>query len=209
MRSVDGTYVQADLLEIPPADFVPHDLTLPLDLGRRFDLVLSVEVGEHLPASAASTFVQTVARHGDLVAFGAALPGQGGHHHLNEQWPDYWTALFQREGFELFDVLRPLLWDDARVLWSYRQNLLLFARGEATARVRAWAEGRPDFGGRAVVHPDLFAGRAPRTLGVREHLRQLPVAAAQALRRRAGRLRSGAATEQELAHRPPSGMENT
>ena len=35
--------------------FVPHDLTKPLNLARYFDLVISLETGEHLPEDAAPT----------------------------------------------------------------------------------------------------------------------------------------------------------
>src|SRR5262245_15551279 len=48
--AVDGDYVERDQLAIPSANFRAHDLTTSLDLGRRFDLVQSLEVAEHLPA---------------------------------------------------------------------------------------------------------------------------------------------------------------
>ena len=61
------------------------NLANPVDLGRKFDLVQSLEVGEHLPKSAADTFVETLVKHGDVVLFSAASVGQGGHDHINEQ----------------------------------------------------------------------------------------------------------------------------
>ena len=82
---VDGSYVSAESLVIPPANFRAADLCRPLELGRRFDLVQSLEVAEHLPAAAADTLVSTLTRHGDIVLFSAARPGQGGESHLNEQ----------------------------------------------------------------------------------------------------------------------------
>src|SRR6185437_1107257 len=54
---VDGPWVRAQLA-IPAAKFMEHDLSTPLKLDRRFDLALSLEVAEHLPASAARDFVQ-------------------------------------------------------------------------------------------------------------------------------------------------------
>src|SRR3954466_4961016 len=56
---IDGPWVKAQLA-IPPEKFVEHDLSTPLKLNRRFDLALSLEVAEHLPASAARTFVQSL-----------------------------------------------------------------------------------------------------------------------------------------------------
>jgi len=55
-----------------------HDLEIPLDLGRRFDLVWSFEVAEHLRPEKAGTFLDTLTRHSDLVVMSAAPKGQGG-----------------------------------------------------------------------------------------------------------------------------------
>jgi hypothetical protein len=71
---------------------------------RRFDLVISTEVAEHLPKRAARTFVGNVARHADRrVFFTAAHPGQWGDGHINCQPRDYWIALFHEQGL-LYDA---------------------------------------------------------------------------------------------------------
>ena len=44
-------------LLLPKEQFLPRDLTLRLELGRRFDLVVSMEVAEHLDASVATQFI--------------------------------------------------------------------------------------------------------------------------------------------------------
>lgn len=137
IQGVDG-HAPVDLLEIPTERFQQVDLTAPVDLGRRFDLVSSLEVAEHLPAWAAPTFVSTLASHGDLVLFSAAIPGQGlGNGHINEQPPSYWAALFAGHGYEAFDLLRPLVWDETRVEYYYRQNMMLFARGVRAEGLRS------------------------------------------------------------------------
>jgi hypothetical protein len=120
---VDGDYVKAPLVE----DFQPRDLSKPLDLGRRFDLVQSLEVAEHLPAASAREFVASLVRHGDVVLFSAAVPGQGGEHHVNEQPPEYWRALFAEQDFECFDFLRVHLRDRREVKPWYRYNTLIYA----------------------------------------------------------------------------------
>ncbi|WP_435201864.1 hypothetical protein [Qipengyuania sp. 902] len=58
-------------------DFLPQDLSQPFDLAQRFDLVQTLEVAEHLPETSARDFVASIARHGDIVLFSAAVPGQG------------------------------------------------------------------------------------------------------------------------------------
>jgi SAM-dependent methyltransferase len=122
---VDGKYVDRRLLRIEETEFVAADLTKPLpDLGR-FDLCVSLEVAEHLPAKAAKTFVVSLTRTAPVVLFSAALPNQGGVHHVNERWPWYWRNLFLMHGFVSLDPFRPVLWHNAAVEWWYRQNLFL------------------------------------------------------------------------------------
>ncbi len=62
--------------------------------------------------------------------FSAALPGQGGTSHINEQWPEYWRRLFEARGYWMLDPIRPRIRDDKRVAWWYRQNILMFAPGK-------------------------------------------------------------------------------
>jgi len=47
---IDGNYVDRNMLLIPKEYFLPQDITKSFKLGRRFDLVVSLEVAEHLPA---------------------------------------------------------------------------------------------------------------------------------------------------------------
>jgi len=55
--AVDGDYVQNEQLVIDKSQFVAHDLTRPLDLKRKFDLVQSLEVAEHVAAEHAERIV--------------------------------------------------------------------------------------------------------------------------------------------------------
>lgn len=57
---VDGDYVQDRDLEIPREHFQAADLEKSVTVGRQFDLVMSLEVAEHLPESAADTFVASL-----------------------------------------------------------------------------------------------------------------------------------------------------
>lgn len=102
------------------------DLGVPIDLQRRFDLVYSLEVAEHIHPKSADTFVDTLVRHGDRVLISAARPGQGGLGHLNEQEPAYWVEKFAGRGFRYDE-------DATRTLKDLRdqhyENLMVFARG--------------------------------------------------------------------------------
>lgn len=143
---VDGDHMDLSLLRISKDNFVTKDLRQSFSLGRRFDLVLSLEVAEHLPESSADGFVKTLCEHGDVILFSAAIPGQGGQNHINEQWPAYWQQKFERHGFYFRDVIRPLVWNDERVDWWYRQNIFLVGRQKPAAG----EEAKP------MIHPALF-----------------------------------------------------
>ncbi|MFZ4748003.1 MAG: methyltransferase domain-containing protein [Sphingomonas sp.] len=133
--AIDGDYVKPDQLVIPAANFRAADLSQPLDLGRKFDLVQSLEVAEHLPHAKAATFVETLTRHGDVVLFSAAVPHQGGEHHVNEQPPEYWRQLFKAHGYLAFDWLRPRLADQRQVKGWYRYNSFLYANEAGQRRL--------------------------------------------------------------------------
>jgi SAM-dependent methyltransferase len=126
---VDGDYVATDELVIPSERFVAADLTQPIDLQRKFDLVQSLEVAEHIRPEAADQFVQNLARHSSgIVLFSAAPPGQGGEFHVNEQPYDYWREKFRAHGFAAYDYVRPLIANDKSVSFWYRFNTLLYVR---------------------------------------------------------------------------------
>ncbi len=128
---VDGDYVDRTGLAVNESEFCARDLGGTIDLQRRFDLVESLEVAEHLPESRARGFVADLCRHGDTVLFSAAPPGQGGEQHINEQPYDYWRAFFEDLGYEAFDFVRPQVASRRDVGPWYRYNTLLYVKREA------------------------------------------------------------------------------
>jgi hypothetical protein len=135
--AVDGLYAGKENLLIPQSSFVGHDLSQPLDLGRRFDLVQSLEVAEHIAEDRAECFVETLTMHGDVVLFSAAVPNQGGEHHVNEQFPEYWRHKFGKRGYAVYDWLRPQLRAHSEVEPWYRYNALLYANEAGQKRLAA------------------------------------------------------------------------
>ncbi|PNH05346.1 hypothetical protein TSOC_008419 [Tetrabaena socialis] len=62
------------------------DLSEPTWAGVSYDWVMSLEVGEHIPAEKEKVFISNVLRHAKRgVVLSWAVPGQGGHYHVNEQ----------------------------------------------------------------------------------------------------------------------------
>ena len=166
---IDGDYVERTLLQIPRERFIPHDLTKPIYLERRFDLVLCLEVGEHLPADSAPTLIDSLVSLSPVVLFSAAIPDQGGTHHVNEQWPEYWAHHFATKGYISVDFVRRQIWQLPDVAWYYAQNILLYVeRGYLNSNnlLRREAENNPPTP-LSLVHPLkylelVFLLRAPR-----------------------------------------------
>lgn len=123
---VDGDYVDQTRLAVDQKSFLAADLTSPVTTGRRFDLAQSLEVGEHLPLSAAETLVDSLTAASDRVLFSAAVKGQGGEFHVNEQPLAFWQALFEARGYQAYDCLRPHLKNDKSTAPWYRYNSIIY-----------------------------------------------------------------------------------
>lgn len=132
VRGVDGVAVDPDQLHIPSSRRTLADLTKPWQAERRFDLVVCMEVAEHLPESAADILIQTLVTHGDIICFSAACPNQAGENHINCQWPAWWQCRFNDHGFTCDDSLRWRWWNQEDIEPWYRQNTF-FARRSNTA----------------------------------------------------------------------------
>ena len=134
VRGLDGYHIDTNKLLMNSAYFTPVDLTAPLNLEERYDLVVCLEVAEHLPEATAPTLIRTLTNLAPFVLFSAAIPGQGGREHINEQWPSYWKALFIENAFQRLDPIRRHIWQDNRVQSWYQQNIFLFGAREVIAR---------------------------------------------------------------------------
>ncbi len=132
---LDGAYVDQNTLAIAATEFRAVDLTQPVDLGRRFDLAQSLEVGEHLPVNAADTLVSGLVAHADCVLFSAAVKGQGGEFHVNEQPLSFWQAKFEAHGYAAYDCLRPALRGNTEIEPWYRYNSVLYANAAGALRL--------------------------------------------------------------------------
>ncbi len=110
-----------------------HDLTTPLSLNRRFDLVLCVEVAEHLEKEFADVLVDTLCSLGDILVFTAATPGQGPESigHINEQPHDYWIDKFSQRGLAYDEKTTEMIREEmigSDVVWWVSKNLMIFKK---------------------------------------------------------------------------------
>jgi glycosyltransferase involved in cell wall biosynthesis/SAM-dependent methyltransferase len=158
IMGIDGPYVQQNQLVIPQESFVSFDLNQPFALDRTYDLVVCVEVAEHLPPQSAPGFIASLTRLASNILFSAAIPYQRGNGHLNEQWPEYWADLFKQHGFVPVDALRRSIWYDREIPYWYRQNMLFFCSEESLAGNEKLVEAykTTDPGALSVVHPELY-----------------------------------------------------
>jgi len=123
-------------LAVRRCDYIAtHDFTLgpftPIDT---YDLAWCAEFVEHVEAKFMRNWMATLLKC-RYVCMTFARPGQGGHHHVNEQDEPYWLERFNQAGFDHLSEET--------------------ARMRATGPTAAW--GAPTltfFRSRAIGHPD-------------------------------------------------------
>lgn len=184
---VDGDWVDRKMLLIPEEQFLSIDLRKPFRMDKRFDLVVSLEVAEHLSNEYAETFVGSLTKLGPVILFSAAIPFQGGEHHKNEQWPEYWAGLFKENGYEAIDCIRKKIWRNDKVDWWYAQNIIMFARQDylgSHPSLRSEFE-KTDASRLSIVHPKVYLKSVdPRNLSLKRLVALLPVVVRNTLRRK-------------------------
>jgi SAM-dependent methyltransferase len=144
---IDGIDVSTLQIHFPPEKFRQQNLACSWNMNRKFDVVLSLEVAEHIDPSYSELFVQNLVRHGDTIFFSAGCPGQCGQNHVNCRWPAYWQSIFNANGFACSDHVRWQIWDIALIEPWYRQNIFVARRDTQNAG----AEPRI----RSVIHPEM------------------------------------------------------
>lgn len=82
---IDGDF------DLPKKEYVMiHDFaTGKMDLDKKFDLIYSTEFFEHVDRNYMDNFL-CLFKNAKYAFVSAAPPGQGGHHHVNEQPKEFW-----------------------------------------------------------------------------------------------------------------------
>ena len=160
VTGIEGPWVPIEYLRIPSSSVhffnIQEELTKNSERFKgitKHNLAISLEVAEHIEESLADRFVEFLTTHADYILFSAAIPGQTGDGHVNEQWPSYWAEKFSQYDFTLFDVIRHDIWDDADIPFWYRQNCFLGARKGLLDLPFALCPGDKKFD---IVHPKQF-----------------------------------------------------
>lgn len=185
---IDGPWLEDEDRLLDDESFMVRNLEEKIGAASKFDLAISLEVAEHLSAERADSFVDDLCSLSDLVLFSAATPGQGGRHHINEQWQSYWAHRFQGQGYRAYDFVRGRIWSRDEIPVWYKQNIVVYCRAEseADATVRSIANAVVDLRRLDMVHPELFALAMKRRAKKRVWYRRLEKACRPALRNLAG-----------------------
>jgi len=69
------------------------------DLGGDYDLIVSIEVAEHMPTRAAEEAIANICAHTTDVLFSSSPVDYREPTHVNVHPPEYWAELFARQGF--------------------------------------------------------------------------------------------------------------
>jgi SAM-dependent methyltransferase len=162
---IEGEWLPKNLY-VADGKLITSDLskTLP-NLNKKFDLCISLEVAEHLPKIRANRFVYELTKYSNIILFSAAVPGQGGRGHINEQPLSYWIKLFNNNNYEMFDVIRPVVWGDKDIPVWYRQNTVLFINKNYLKKTNKLITNKLSSKKSLVdaIHPELFEDyRYPR-----------------------------------------------
>lgn len=158
VKGLDGKWVPLNLLEINQNEFIPINFeeSLP-QFKERFDLAISLEVVEHLPNFMIDKFIEYLTNLSDQILFSAAIPGQGGKNHINEQWQSFWIHKFKKLSYYVFDIIRPKIWYDSRIPFWYKQNIFLFINKNSKIYEKLILNNEINNNLiYDIVHPDLF-----------------------------------------------------
>lgn len=130
-KEVLGCDFSLDALRISPKEFtVFHaDVTKPIVLNRKYDLLICFEVAEHILNKYSRQLVQNCTNNGKIIVFTAANKGQGGVGHINEQPQSWWIELFEEMhylyDFETSSRIRSAMKKERVVSWL-ANNLMCF-----------------------------------------------------------------------------------
>jgi hypothetical protein len=125
LPGTDREYLDSQSRDVYKVVNIDKDLTMDPSLPSGVvDLVICVEVLEHIQELSARELISEFGKKTKFLVFSAAIPGQGGTHHINEQKYSYWYKHLRKAGFIPLDIFRDLL--KISEVPSYYKNNLIF-----------------------------------------------------------------------------------
>merc|ERR1712043_74885 len=113
---------------------VPHlcwaDFSKPVHLDKKYDVVVSIEVAEHIPKEGEQAYMDNLVRLmkiDGIIILTWGHPGQGGYHHVNEQSKDYVISQMESRGLKFDPAKTEEL--GSKIASQYAKNLMVFTNG--------------------------------------------------------------------------------
>ena len=109
-----------------------EDLRIKFNSLMFFSLAICFEVAEHIEPEYTDNFLDNLTRLSNRILLTAAIPGQGGHYHVNCQPFEYWIEKFSNLGYRniqeraerIRESFKP--WKNKPGIKAYYNNLLYF-----------------------------------------------------------------------------------
>ena len=104
------------------------DLSQNFDLKTKYECVISLEVGEHIPKEKEQTYLDNLDRHStQCIILSWALPGQGGDGHVNEQPNEYIVGEMEKRGYNHYEEASNYFRSVAN-LWWFKKTIMVFIK---------------------------------------------------------------------------------
>ena len=104
------------------------DLSKDFDLNEKFDCVISLEVGEHLPAEFEEIYMRNITKHTkNLLILSWATPHQGGDGHVNEKSNNYIRNKIVNLGFSCDFAEEKKLRESSSLSW-FKRTIFVFRK---------------------------------------------------------------------------------
>ena len=117
----------------PNINFIQYDLRMHLDLSKKFDVVLCLEVIEHIEEEYENILCESIVRHvGKYLIITVAQPNQRALGHVNLKSLKYWIRKFESFGLiyknDLSEKWAYNWFTDGDVQFYFYNNILVFTK---------------------------------------------------------------------------------
>jgi len=187
LNGYDGDWNSQSMMIDGSIKFSSIDLNKPFSLDKKIDLLITLEVAEHLEPSTSAQFIKCLTDASDTIVFSAAYINQGGTNHINEQSHSYWADLFIENGYVPFDFFRPVFWGNEDVGFCYRQNTFLYLKKDSGGYNKIIDAGFPELEQiqfMDCIHPSLYNLKCGEGISFTLHLKELIPSLINAIKRR-------------------------
>ena len=136
ITGADGKWVKKNALVNKNIELINLDLNKDFERYnfKKYEFLICTEVIEHLSPSINDIFIKKLCELSDIILFSGAIPGQKGTNHINCQWQSYWHQKFSKNNYNCYDIIRPYIWNNFKVDFWLKQNLLIFINKDSTIK---------------------------------------------------------------------------